>query len=340
MNNFDPASNFQGKANAVIIRFAAELNAKPLIAPPSNWWAGRAMERSGASIITRFYIPVHSFKPTPWTGAAKFSGISNVFFDVTRNVKDFGVAELAQKIAEMDFGAFNLSPTSMATAAGKTPQTNFADLLNVGYVTPDWTGTNFFRKTATKPNCPGKPSLGKFLNAFENAAMVTSFIKTAIQNVQSRKGFDGLTLGLRAMELWAPTEHFEAAQDICEVFQLAPTTYDGATGGGNTQLAYRRLKPVEVPGLREDMWIVAAIPSEEHLKPFAYVKGGEVGVYQANEDPMKSGAGVPHIEVTVFSTDSEMYKSRRMLGVNMLINEGFSLATPHTLCANFTGAAS
>ncbi len=338
--NFDPKSNFTGKAANITVRYFAELNAQPLIAPPVEWWKPWAWERGGASIITRFYIPVHSFKPTKWTGAAKFSGTSAVFFDVEREINDFGVKESAMKIAEMDFGAFNLAPASMAKAAGKLPESKFAEAINAGFTTLDWTGTNFFRTSATKPVCPGKPALGKFLNAYANKALTPTNIKNAIKNIQLRKGFDGKSLQLQPRFLWVPLELEEEARDYCEVMQLLPSTVDSVSGGGNTSTVYGRLKVVPIPEMRDDLWIVAADPGEDHMKPLARVMGGPTGTYTANEDPENSGGGVPHVMVIPHMQDSEMFKTKLEMGVSQIINEGWSLATPHGLCANYTGSAS
>lgn len=338
--NFDPKSNFVGRAQNVIVRYFAELNATPLIADPDPWWEQWCWERPGAALITRFYIPVHSFKPSKWTGSVKFSGTSSVFFDVERQINDFGVKEKAMKIAEMDFGAFNMVPGSMAKAVGKMPQTEFATALNAGFTTPDWTGTNFFRKTATKPVCPGKPSLGKWFNAYENAALTPTNIVRAIVNVQSRLGFDGLTLNLDPMFLLVPTSMKEQARQLVEVQRLIPLAIDGQTGGGNDSPVFGRLRVVAVPGMRDDLWIVAATPEADHMKPLARVMGGPTGTYDVNEDPQDSGSGVPHVLVIPHMQDSEMFKNHLEMGVAEIINEGWSLATPHCLCANYTGTAS
>ncbi|MEI8257397.1 MAG: hypothetical protein WCJ30_17110, partial [Deltaproteobacteria bacterium] len=220
------------------------------------------------------------------------------------------------------------------------PQQGLAAALNAGYTTLDWTGTQFFRKTAVKPNSPGKPALGKFLNAYENSAINPANIKRAIVNVQTRKGFDGLLLDLEPMDLMVPWSQKEAARDLVEVMQLIPSTDGTSSGGGNSSTVYGRLKVVAVPEMREDMWIVAAPTDASHLKPFIYTTGGGGGDYSANEDPLKSGAGVPHIITLPHLTDSEMYRSHLEMGIAMIINEGYALQSPHALCANYTGSAS
>ncbi len=350
---FDPKSNFTGKAQNVVLRYAAELNAKPLIAPPSTWFKGLVIERAGGTVTQRHYIPVHSFGDgqadgDDFTGSMRFSGTSKVFFDVERKVKQAGVMELAQVIAEMDFGAFDKSPDSLGKWAGKLDQKAYARLWNAGYTTADWTGTNYWRKTATKPNCPGRPSLGKFLNAYENAAVTNAatlitYVQRAMQNVRSRVGFDGELLNLEPAFLYCSIDNYEVFRQILVVQQLLPQAGpNGNDTGGNTNPVYGTLLPVVVPRLRSDLWIVGAEPPSdmEYLRPFAVNKGGPVGAYQSNTDPDKSGSGVPYTQVIVYGQDDHHFKDHLKMGISHVVNVGHNLASPHCYCANFTGSAS
>ncbi|MEI8256527.1 MAG: hypothetical protein WCJ30_12715, partial [Deltaproteobacteria bacterium] len=111
---YDPRSSFAGKAEAVCIRYLAELNAvDQMIAPANLWWDKYTRRNPDAALVTRIYIPVQGFKPTPWTGSVTFTGTSNVFFDVTRGIYTLGVKDKAMRIAEMDFGAFSMAPAAM-----------------------------------------------------------------------------------------------------------------------------------------------------------------------------------------------------------------------------------
>jgi hypothetical protein len=346
---FNPASAFTGKAELVVVRYAAELNAQPLIAPPSTWFKGLVMERSGGAIVERFYIPVHSFGDGDedgdgdnFTGKMRFSGTSEVFFDVRRKVKQAGVMESAQKIAEMDFGAFDKTPASLAKWAGKLDQKAYARLWNNGYTTPDWTGTNYWRKTAVKPYCPGRPGIGKFLNAYENAALNVANIKIAMTNVRGRKGFDGMQLDLEPLYLYVSNANYQTAKDICVLGNLiGGVGPDGTTNvGGVTNTLIGSLMPVKVPGLRDDLWIVGAEPQDEWMRPFARNAGGPIGQYTANTDPNKPGSGVPYIQTIVYGPEDRYYKEELKLGLSHLVNVGWGLGTPHCYCANFTGSAS
>lgn len=343
---FNPASNFANKASNVVLRYAANLNAKPLIAPPSTWFKGLYIDRSGGPITERFYIPVHSFgdgseNGDDFTGSMKFSGTSSVFFDVTRKVKQAGVMESAQKIAEMDFGAFDKTPESLGKWAGKIDQKAFAYLWNNGYSITDWTGVRYWATTSIKPVCPGRPALGKWLGAYANSALNVDNIKRACTNIRSRKGFDGEQLDLEPLYLYCSNANLQTAKDLLVLGNLIPAAGPGGDDtGGNTNTVLGSLLPVMVPRLRDDLWIVGAKPPEEYLLPFARNAGGSNGSYQANTDPDKSGSGVPYIEVIVYDKNDHHYKDHLKMGVSHIVNVGHGLASPHCYCANFTGSAS
>ncbi len=342
---FDPASNFSGKAERVVLRYAGDLNAKPLIAPPSSWFKGLVMERSGAT-TERFYIPVHSVTDGQedgdnFTGSMIFSGTSAVFFDVKRGVKQRGVMEDASKIAEMDFGAFNLSTDSLGKWAGKLDQKGYARLWNNGYTTKCWAGPTYWATTSTLKVCPGRPSLGKWFNAYENAAITPENILRAMSNIDSRLGFDGEDLELETAYFYCSRLNKQTAKALLVTQQLLPQVgANGGDTGGNTSRVYGQLLPVIVPRMRPDMWVVGAEPDEEWMRPFARNAGGPVGTYQSNSDPDKSGSGVPYQQVIVYGQDDHHFKDHLKMGVSLVVNVGHGLATPHCYCANFTGSAS
>lgn len=337
----DPRSYFADKAEAVCVTYLEQYNSLEAgIAPANMWWDSLTRRVPNASLVTRLYIPVAGFKPSPWTGSVVFSDTSEVFFDVTRGMQTMGVMADAAKLAEMSFGAFNMSPGAVDKAISKMPQVGLAAALNAGFTTRDWTGTNFFRITATKYNKPGDASLGKWLNAYQNSALTPANIKRAIKNIQSRIGFDGLTLDLEAEFLFVGTNMKEDAKDLVEVMALVPDTDGGSSGGGNTSKVFGRLKVIAVPGMRDDMWIVGAATPDEHMKPLIYVTGGDGSDYEINENAETPGAGVPHIVVIPHLQDSDMYKKHLKMGIAWIINEGYALGTPHAFCASYTGAAS
>lgn len=344
-NVFDPSSNFAGKAFNVVIRYAADLNAKPLIAGPSAWFKGLSMERSGAE-IARFYLPVHSIGDgttdgDDWTGSMKFTGTSQVFFDVKRKVKQAGVMELAQKIAEMDFGAFDKAPDSLAKWAGKLDQRAYARLWNTGFVNNDWSGTTYWATTSVKKVCPGRPALGKWFNAYANSAINPANIIRAMQNINTRLGFDGQDLELEPAYFYCSRNNKQLAKQLLVTQQLLPQVgANNGDTGGNTNPVFGQLVPVIVPGMRDDLWIVGAEPPDEWFRPFARNAGGPVGQYQGNDDPDKSGSGVPYQQVIVYGPDDHHFKDHLKMGISLVVNVGYGLGTPHCYCANFTGSAS
>lgn len=338
---FDPHSNFAGRAEAACIKYMAALGApESMASPPNEWWKAWAHVIPNAGLITRVFIPVHGFKFKDFTGTMAFSGASTVFQDVRRQVKQAGAKANAMALAELDLAAFDRTPQSLNTAAAKLPQQGFATALNAAYTTLDWTGTNFFRLTAVKANCPGKPSMGKFLNAYENSALNIANITIAIKNIQSRKGFDGELLDLDPMVLKVPSSMKETARQLVEVMQLIPSTDGVSSGGGNTNPVFGRLRVESIPGLRDDLWIVAADVGDELMKPLIYVTGGTGSDYSPNDDTSNVGKGVPHMMTIPFLQDSDMYKTTLEMGVSVLVNEGYALKTPHALCGMYTGAAS
>jgi hypothetical protein len=343
-----PSPFFADRAALVITRYEAEFNALPLLGQPNRWWLDDVWEKpGGGSQTTRFYIPVHSFAPQPWTGSVQLRGTSSVFFDVTRSPFTDGVYADVMKLAEMDFDAFDRTPTSLGIAIDKMPQVAYANLINNAFTTKDpWDGGNIAAITATKKVCPGRPKLGKWLNAYQNVSFTNpTDIRTLVTNVRGRLGFDGLPLSdgggtWMPREMLVSTNNIEQAEEFLEVMQFIPETLNSATGGGNTNAFYKRLKPVEVPGMRDDMWIIRAKPPYPWLKPFAYVKGGDLSSYKINIDPTQSGSGVPHIFTIPFLQDSEMYRKHLRMGMAYVINEGYGWNSPWAYAFGYTGSAS
>ncbi len=338
-----PSPYFADKAALVITRYEAEFNAMPLLGQANVWWKDWIWEKpGGSSQATRFYIPVHSFAPKPWKGSVEMRGTSSVFFDVTRSPFSDGVYADVMRLAEMDFEAFDRTPQSVGIAIDKMPEQAFAALVNAAYTTADpWAGGTVASITSSKKVCPGRPSFGKWANAFANVSFTNpTDINTLIKNVQTRKGFDNQILNLDPKWILVSPGNMEAARQFFETQRLLPLSLNGSTGGGNDNPVFGRLLVVPVPGMRDDMWIVADKPPYPWLKPFAYVKGGDMSSYKINVDPTQSGSGVPHIFTIPFLQDSEMYRKHLRMGMAYVINEGYSWASVHGWAFGFTGSAS
>lgn len=335
-NDFDPTQDFLGDAEAVIVEYADDLAAKPLIAPVNEWWKPWARIKTGARLKTRFYLPIASPEFKEWRGSAEWQTRGKVFTTIARKKWFYGEKADADKIAEFDFEAFGRAPEGIALAAGKLPGSRFGALINVAHTINDWSKTPFFVTTADKPVNPMRPRLGKWFNAYAGAALTVPNIKRAIRNLQSRKGFDGQYLEMAGTHLWLPAAFLEDGRDLTVVQQLIPMTLAGVSGGGNTNAALGRLTPVFIPNMRSDMWIVAEAPPDPVFAPFGYVTGGDGDITEANEDA-RNGTVPPHVEIVMKLRDDPLYKDKGQLAVGEIIREGHGLLTPHCLTANYTG---
>src|SRR5690349_11639564 len=128
----DINAGFANKASKVLIRYDAELSATPLVVPGDQFWKPFAYQRGNTSKVHRVYIPVHGWTAKEHDGHFTFHGTSKVFQDFERKCFTLSVAEDAQRIAEMDFGAFGMSPNAIATIMGRKPDQSFPALINAG----------------------------------------------------------------------------------------------------------------------------------------------------------------------------------------------------------------
>lgn len=337
--DFDSASNFLGDAEAVVIDYESALTAKPIIAPPNEWWKGWVRERAGGRQVHRFFYPLHGFDLRDWRGSTELETLGHRFTSVRRRKLSVGVKAEIDKIAEMDFDAFSQSPGSIAKAVGKLPGKKFGRYISYGHLIDDWTGTRFFRTNAgtLKPVHPGKPKYGTWFNAYESSALNSTNVDRAITRLNQVRGFDNESLEFEGTHLWLPTALWREGTLLMNKLQLVPGTDGVSSGGGNTSRVYGALIPHHVPNMRADMWIVAQQPPDETMAPFGRVLGSGSGTPEPVAEPARSGSGMPHIEVITFTANDELYKVHGMLGVAEIVREGWGLLDAHCLVANWTG---
>jgi hypothetical protein len=173
----------------------------------------------------------------------------------------------------------------------------------------------------------------------QSAVPLADRIDAQLQLLNEVRGIDGDALGIGETEkryALLPTSKFRAAEKALGVLQLVPGTDGVSSGGGNTSKIFGDAIPIHVPWLRSDALITCVVPPDELMMPFCMLRGALAdGTPQINEDPEAVGKGQPEFETVIFDTNSELYKTKKMLGFGRLHYRGFGLGSPHTMNISF-----
>lgn len=246
------------------------------------------------------------------------------------------------------FGATLIQPQVQAISINNHTAYAMATAFNDGFNRDAWDGKAFWvlntAAAADQHPCNiGKSSLGEYHTARENFAITAANIRTLLQDLVSRKGYDGKPMGTqRKPFIWGPTELRLEFEDVLERVQW---TTDSGTGGNNTAL--QRAPFVEIPGLRTDLWGAAVEPQTVWELAFVLMTGA-----MPNQDvpapPQIKGFQLdlrgkdtePHREVVLVDESRAESQLGNWVGVRVKINETAHLHSPAAFIAAFTGAAS
>lgn len=253
---FDMLSQFPGDSAYAVNGWLGEWKAKPIVVPIEPWWAPGTLTHvsSGAKLVTRANVPIHSPGLEGWEGAFTFAENTGLFLSVRRGMWQKGTKVNVFKQAEFDLGDFSMSPSTMAIELGNNPGKMLVGILNGCYSgTPEDAAGNVIGKggvpfpwlTATdqiyggnlavlssgtkKLVNPADPTFepgNAWYNCHQNLAITGPNIITVLQNQQTRKAMNGIELGIgdEGVELWVPHSSKEQARVLVEVMrQLAGT---------------------------------------------------------------------------------------------------------------------
>jgi phage major head subunit gpT-like protein len=296
------ADQFTGDANAAIVEYSAAF-ATALEASPPTVTEQLSMRRDGASLITRWYIPLHAAGYTPFEGTLPFRELSEKFFDIKLEKWADGVKADADKVEDRDFGGFAMSPQVMANNARLFPDEKLADLINDGENIAGWDGADFLDASAHPVNA-FEPGFGTYGNFNSNLDLDDTGVTTALNAMLARKGANGKSLALLGTHLLLPTALYETGRRLVELQRLSD---------GSENPLFGRLKAVHWPQLAQYRWAVLD-NSKPDLKAFAV--------------SMRDG-GMP--EMIEHGKDSALYKTSMEVGFNAVLRIGFALAMPQAI---------
>lgn len=379
MGYYDMINSFPGSAANAVTAYLAGWSAVPMVMPIDPWYrpGDLTLVIPNAKIKTVIPIPIHKAGLEKWKGSFVFNEQSNLFAEVLRETWTIGAKANTRMLAEMDFGAWSMSSSTMSVELGNNAGRQLVTLLNAARTSDDqvYKGTKIATlasDTPLKPVNPEDTALGSgWYNAHENFDITPENVITALENMQQRRAMNNveLNLGDEGVEIWVPFMKKERTRILFEVMrELAGTGVFGAvkvdyqvdTGGspqtnqqviygGQSNPVYGRARVRAVHGMRSDLWMpVSPRPSVAeagHL--FIHSHGGTAGSYGIQTDPNAVIAPqVPHIATYVFDQNSGMFigvpgvSSALDIGIANLLNEGFAWMSG--LCAEFcyTGAAS
>ncbi len=236
----------------------------------------------------------------------------------------------------------------IAHAIDIDPDVRFAEAINAGLTTPDWTGKNFFVLSGAAANLqrpvnPGASWLGTYTNARENFAFTSDNVSTLIGDLNTRKGIDGRYLGNeeREVELWIPPTKAEEAKQIIERIEITFTS-----GSGGTARAYKRANYRVITDMRSDLWCATIKPQRPWELMFVDMLGANPNMEQALTGmpswQVNQGEDMtPHREIEIIDTAHYLYQASKVVGYKARLNETCKLLNGLMIRrAAYTGSAS
>lgn len=298
-------------------------------------------------------IPWSNWVPVsqPDDGRNNYQYPTNYWVTYTRGgARTFNLGQtLGQLRAGMGFGALDTAPELQAAHINNKTPYAFASALNAGFTTDAWDDRAFWVLNTANPTTEmhlvnrGRVGLGSYFTARENLAVTAANIATLLQDLVSRKGYDGKALGTqRRPVIWGPTESRILFEDVLQRVEWSTTS---GTGGNNT--AMQRAEFVEIPGLRTDLWGAAVMPespwelalllmtgamAEQSVPQPPAIKGFQLDL--RGKDP------IPHRQVDLVDESNALSQMGGFIGIRVKVNETVHLLSPSSMIAAYTGAAS
>jgi hypothetical protein len=339
----------QDELQAWITSYGMEIaNSMPPFSLATRWWAKFALMAPNAPKKLTLPFPLSVPALSPSTGRDQPQMSTTEFATYDRDDPQYiGHMQPLQRLQGGDFGALAMAPSQIAAAIDNAPDIGFGSKIGQGFTTNDWTGTKFLVLNTAgasdqKPVNPGMPALGKYTNCRENFAFTSDNVTTLIEDLNSRKGFDGRYLrnDKRSLLCWVPPTKAEEAHQILERIE-----WSVASGDGGVTRAYKRLPYEIVTDLRTDLWGVAIVPQTPWELPFLYMMGNNPNSEQTisgfpSFQVQQGQDTTPHRQLEIIDTQHYLYQTARMLGYQAWVNESYHLLSGIGVAMAFTGAAS
>lgn len=333
---------------AWITQYALDIAASlPPLSIATRWWAEYAYVAPQSAPILE--IPFNLTVPR----MGENRGRNNMQLGTTQwykvrraDARTIGFEQHIKRLQGGDFGMFAQHPAMIAHAIEVDADVRFAGLLNRGFVTPDWTGKNFFvlsgaASNLQRPVNPGYSPLGTYTNARENFAFTSDNVSLLLSDLNTRKGIDGRYLGNENREatIWVPPTMAEEAKQILERIEITFTS-----GSGGTARAFKRANYRVINDLRSDLWLATIKPQKPWELMFVHMMGANPNSEQAlsgmpSWQVMQGQDMTPHREIEIIDTTHVQYQMGKVIGYKAYVNE-----TPHLLnglmvAAAYTGTA-
>jgi hypothetical protein len=348
--SYDPKIFYNEAAvQAWITQYANDIAAAlPPLSIATRWWAEYAYVAPKSAPLLK--IPFNLTVPRMGTNRGRMNmqrGTTRWYELERTDPRDIGFVQDIERLRGGDFGMFAQHPSMIAHAIDIDADVRFAELLNAGYTTPDWTGKNFFVLSGAAANLqrpvnPGFAGLGTYTNARQNFAFTSDNVSTLIGDLNTRKGLDGRYLGNEEREavLWIPPTMAEEAKQILERVEITFTS-----GSGGTARAFKRASYRIINDLRSDLWLATLKPRSPWELMFVHMLGANPNQEQSlsgmpSWQVMQGEDQTPHREIEIIDTTHVQYQMGKVVGYKAFVHE-----TPHLLnglmvAAAYTGSAS
>lgn len=281
-------------------------------AAPAPTWADRFVLGVGAPRIT-YPLSVFGakFRETKEKSGG-FKSMSEKSFDLKVVEYDEGYEAPMLELATNTFAYRNWSraPERLRIAEQRHVSKQLATLLEGGTTTTSpWDGVAFFSAASHKAN-PFDSAAGTWGN-YQNVAAdpaVVANITTEMTAMMSVKDANGDKLGVKATEIWLPTEKYLPVSHLLQQQRLA---------SGESNPLFGQLTPVHVPDLTD-------------TNDWYLVDGNLISM---GFDPLIAAKYMPSdtLGLRFWDESSDFYKDTGHIKVSQHIWTGFGLVFPHAI---------
>jgi len=281
-----------------------------LVGQPKPWAQQLGDYKEGQlPLKTKWPISLSSAGYKKLDGDSRFRTLADVFVEMTPEIWQDGIAELARVVEAPDFFGWGSEPENMAKAAGSLVNVLVATILAAGEATDCWDGMYFF--DTGHPVNMKKTSLGTFDNVFTAKAVGVASLKAMKSHFRGIKSATGTPLGLKLTHILCPSVQEEDWLDVLE--------RDLIIGAGDT---------------------TDATVSNRHKNSVELVVGDELtedGQYYGlalNGTTKPWGIQKGEVENLMLDKESALYEREKKVGIDSSLAANAALLFPQC-CARF-----
>jgi len=298
------------EAQRALEEFMQDFTAALVQGGVNEWAKSLGLYRMSKALKTTYPVPVSAAGYEEFKGDVRYRSLYQKSLELIPKEWTDGVSELARIVEAPDFIGWNEEPAAIAAAALALPNVIIAERLAANPIC--WDEKNFF--ATNHPYNVFNTGEGTFSNDFTGTGTEPSVTNLANAKMAFRKikAANGKPLGLRMTHVLVPPSQEEIWKDILENDLLISTVVD-ASGRSFGSINNRHKGTVE---------LVVCDEFSDDKKWYALARN-KPGMFPW----ICQDQGSP--EEILSDKSSELYKTKRQVGIYYAMTANAELALPH-----------